>query len=1172
MTKQTTSKGGPANQSGIYFQNTYAVLYLAKLLNPVATDSNKVVSVRVEAPQEVDDIVVIFSNGQRLFIQAKLGLNPSGETWAKLWNDSVTQYKDVSFNPEDRICIALADAPNWAKNLYEACKKAQANQAYIKWQECLAKSEIKILEKVRSALPHKLTDQEFLEFIKINEVDRVIQEQLEERILPYLPDAEPSKEELLMKLRDLCGGYSRYRRRFLAPDLQRELTNKCKISLQIGGIGDLLIYRKALVEKYNLLSIPGLPIGGPRRERYIWPHLTKTSFRDLTQQKELYEEEDKAKVHVSDHVDLRSFPTDKLKKAIIIAGAGHGKTTLLESLTHYFAEGPWVPVVIPLSRLLDSGLTVLSYLINQINKYFSLNIDWALLSERNETIICYDGLDELSISDRQTAKELIENHSSRYKNVPWLLTVRDSKALPGAFGADILELNPFDENQQEEFLLAWAPEIINRLGHIWSIRWDYPDLERLFQIPLYLALVAASSTTENPLPKNRKELFEKYLHLLLNPEEHKPTQGMSCDPYYLRELLQELSFESLESSRFSVQERRIAQWLRKKNIQMDSRKVAGDVSKSGLFRIEGGNLVPTFPIMMEYLAAGNLNNFSIDELVVHYRKSEGRPWAQMLLFCLEQYQKVDELVEALLQEPDDAFDSGLMRIGYAVANGAAVGDLYKSKIGQKLATRWSEATWKQKKNIGRILADGFYLNPPQEALDFAIRWTGAYRSADLIARSERTDFILPMMLGEIQRDYQDWSDFNECKHKYPTIISSVISKLIENETLEDKDYKLGELLEWAGSNDSVLLEEWSARYQEYPYFSCVAAMLLEYPVKGEILDKIKNTYIRKIDEEKSYHFKRLLQTAVHNSKDKMRYLLSLFNDPFIPIEFTEGVISRTDLGYWQPNRLETINWFWKQRKGLRKHIQYSLRIWKAMYGDDEQQKWIVDHLEKLVQDQPYRTLHTFQKFNSPKLFLEGLEKLKQMNIADDLRPSMASVLTSICIHSINLNDYFGDSWACYPCPRHEHADFVAELIEDWLSKSQIGSFQYLQLLNDAYKLSPYRHAQALYDFLSNQINITDNWDWDQEISEGISNLQENQKVTQKLTCDQLVFFIKTFDGNVSLRAVSALQALATEKALSALIELIEEKPSEDSILEAIEELSFRLNKRVIQKNGKLKVL
>ncbi len=87
--------GGTTTQSGIYYQNSIATLYLGRLIDPLRTSSEIIESVRIEAPEEVDDIVITYSNGLKYFVQAKGRLSSSSSEWNKLW---------ISFKKQADIC------------------------------------------------------------------------------------------------------------------------------------------------------------------------------------------------------------------------------------------------------------------------------------------------------------------------------------------------------------------------------------------------------------------------------------------------------------------------------------------------------------------------------------------------------------------------------------------------------------------------------------------------------------------------------------------------------------------------------------------------------------------------------------------------------------------------------------------------------------------------------------------------------------------------------------------------------------------------------------------------------------------------------------------------------------------------------------------------------------
>jgi hypothetical protein len=62
-----SERGGSTTQSGIYYQNSISALYLGKLIDPAELlPRNRVVSVRVEAPEKVDDTVIVYADGHKL--------------------------------------------------------------------------------------------------------------------------------------------------------------------------------------------------------------------------------------------------------------------------------------------------------------------------------------------------------------------------------------------------------------------------------------------------------------------------------------------------------------------------------------------------------------------------------------------------------------------------------------------------------------------------------------------------------------------------------------------------------------------------------------------------------------------------------------------------------------------------------------------------------------------------------------------------------------------------------------------------------------------------------------------------------------------------------------------------------------------------------------------------
>src|ERR1041384_587763 len=118
--------GGPTTQSGILYQNSITALFLGRLCDvSERIDSEKVVHVRAEAPDNIDDTVITFADGHREYIQAKENIASNGEVWSKMW-----EHFDLQFNAEkfaigkDKIKLQIGFPHKDHRNLSELCERA----------------------------------------------------------------------------------------------------------------------------------------------------------------------------------------------------------------------------------------------------------------------------------------------------------------------------------------------------------------------------------------------------------------------------------------------------------------------------------------------------------------------------------------------------------------------------------------------------------------------------------------------------------------------------------------------------------------------------------------------------------------------------------------------------------------------------------------------------------------------------------------------------------------------------------------------------------------------------------------------------------------------------------------------------------------------------------------
>lgn len=112
-----TEQGGPTTQSGISYQNLYAALRIADMLSSQDLPAtSKITGVRVEAPVNVDDVVVTYEDGHRDYVQAKENLSATGETWNKIWNQFLREFEEHDFDRRNSrliLCVGCENNENF---------------------------------------------------------------------------------------------------------------------------------------------------------------------------------------------------------------------------------------------------------------------------------------------------------------------------------------------------------------------------------------------------------------------------------------------------------------------------------------------------------------------------------------------------------------------------------------------------------------------------------------------------------------------------------------------------------------------------------------------------------------------------------------------------------------------------------------------------------------------------------------------------------------------------------------------------------------------------------------------------------------------------------------------------------------------------------------------------
>jgi hypothetical protein len=224
--------GGPTTESGIIYQNSIAALFMGRMCDVARRpDRERVLSVRVEAPLDVDDTVVTFADDHREYIQAKESIRVGQEPWAKLWRDFDQQFRRPEFQRgQDRLLLHSGEAREEIRDLKEACLRASGSSSFEEWQDGLNQRQKELVEKIKPCLsPESLDNSTLLSIFGHIDVEIWSLVEMErDKVRYWMPPIEGGRLaiELFRLVRDRVGGEARRRGTFTAEGLRKSLKNE----------------------------------------------------------------------------------------------------------------------------------------------------------------------------------------------------------------------------------------------------------------------------------------------------------------------------------------------------------------------------------------------------------------------------------------------------------------------------------------------------------------------------------------------------------------------------------------------------------------------------------------------------------------------------------------------------------------------------------------------------------------------------------------------------------------------------------------------------------------------------------------------------------------------------------------------------------------------------------
>lgn len=1165
-----TEAGGSAAQAGIFYQNSVATLALADLLDLDQLSAHeRVLDVRVEAPEHVDDIVLRFADGHQDFQSAKLSLRVGSRAWAELWNSVDAQMRSQGFGPVDQLTIVVAERNAASDAVAQLCQRAGSSVDRNEFEQRLGEAQRAALASIETLVGGQIAAFELLRRTRLlHYAQDTIERELGRRRLAGGSQALPS---LLPILRDIVGGASRRRGLFRPASLRRRLKREHGLLLGEPPEWGLAAFRTA-TRQMARLTIPGTMVSAPTEQMFVWPRARAfdaskgTDFEN--ESLDLLQEDEEA------GIDLRTFPEDQFDRVVVVAGPGYGKSALLTAIASRIADGPLVPVAVPLASLASADAGIIQFLNTTMSKELEISADWERLAEQGLLVLLLDGLDEVPATSRPQLLRRITNFSVRYPHSPWILTVRDAAVLGALPQATIVELLPLNDDDIERFastmrdrikeLSPW--EVVRRLKL-------YPDLDRLARIPLFLMMLLATTDLTDPKPLTRSDLIEGYLSTLFSPERLKTTASSDDRGVSLRAIAETLAFERLERQEVGATDREVREVINRLIPETgEAETLLERLRTNGILRPQSSiRLQFPYPIVQEYLAARHLIEKYPESLHQRIEDAVQRPWAQVIQFALELAPDPEPVVEAMLLRDDDAFATGLRLVGRCITNGARVSEALRLTVAERLVDFWVHAPSDARERVGRVLADGFWdIASPKLNAALHHRWLLENGAGDILSKRKDTQLTLSVLQKLIEEDHDSVRIHHSFKYAIRSAGNVALRQIFNAMNPETEDAETitsisGLLWNFDTQSISPALVLAVAQNERLPR----QARLRAYKLAGRPLEDAGVTLAIEAFEDADWDRNYEARDLINIHGEPSTFLDHLLRTSSIPVERRIDLAASishhvTDASARRLLALSLIN-----DHSVHQEVRIALRLTEARYGNAEQFRSLVDEIPTLPVQNAATTIALFGHYPDRVLAEEAAALARERaHSASDIVSIANSVTTG-------LRGVFEMDWgfggAVRPAPPHAGITPWIELLEDWSDRPHLEAQDRMKIRTAAAGLG----SELMMAALERDILAIDDFDdqiWKRDDKEGhtiSAALHQIRRRLPILSNELIERLLRSSRYNIASGAVRALGDRGDYDSLRRLVKLHRSKRDwhlRDLAANKIELLAARLGV-VVRKDG-----
>lgn len=219
---------------------------------------------------------------------------------------------------------------------------------------------------------------------------------------------------------------------------------------------------------------------------------------------------------------------NKHKKILITDTAGMGKSTVVKRVfLDTIDKSIGIPIIIELRRL-NKEKKIIDEIIEQlspINNTIDCNILYELINE-GDFIFFLDGYDEISISDRDSVTNDIQNFISKAGLNTFFLTSRPESALVSFGDFQQFKIEPLSKQQAHELIRKYNPSgnlsklLIKKLEES-----NYQSIDEFLTNPLLVSLLFAAFEYKQVIPIKKHIFYRQVFDA--NFESHDLTKGES---------------------------------------------------------------------------------------------------------------------------------------------------------------------------------------------------------------------------------------------------------------------------------------------------------------------------------------------------------------------------------------------------------------------------------------------------------------------------------------------------------------------------------------------------------------------------------------------------------------------------------------------------------------------